>query len=127
MTNSQKEQITYLRGKNESYTAIANTLKLSVNTVKSFCRRNNFIESAKLHCEQCGKGLDEPCQNTKRFCSDVCRMAWWKSHPEAVTRKAVYHFFCAQCGAAFESYGNANRKYCSRACYGKSKAVMRHD
>ena len=59
-------------------------------------------------------------QPTRRFCYDACRMAWWKNHPEKLNRKAEYHFTCAHCRKKFTAYGNKNRKYCSRACYGKS-------
>jgi hypothetical protein len=36
-------------------------------------------------------------------------------------RKAVYHFVCPVCDAAFDSYGNQHRKYCSRACFGAAR------
>jgi endogenous inhibitor of DNA gyrase (YacG/DUF329 family) len=35
--------------------------------------------------------------------------------------KAVRHFTCPTCGNDFTSYGNAHRKYCSRACHGISR------
>jgi endogenous inhibitor of DNA gyrase (YacG/DUF329 family) len=133
MTLLQKERIVLLRGKGESYAKIAAMLELSVNTVKSYCRRNNLgveyiaeEQSAATEgvCENCGCPLKRlPRAKQKRFCSDKCRMAWWKAHPEAVNRKAVYHFKCAACDTPFESYGNANRKYCSRACFGFSRRV----
>lgn len=44
-------------------------------------------------------------------------MAWWNAHPERVQRKAYYTLTCRQCGKQFESYGNANRVFCSRDCY----------
>ncbi len=53
----------------------------------------------------------------QKFCSDKCRMAWWKAHPDQLNRKAIYHMVCAHCGQPFDSYGNSHRKYCSRACY----------
>ena len=53
----------------------------------------------------------------KKFCSDKCRMAWWNAHQDQVTRNAHYSFVCAQCGENFTVYGNASRKFCSRACY----------
>jgi ribosomal protein L37E len=135
MTYQQKEKIKQMRGEGISYSKIAVTLGISENTVKSYCRRNNLggvgmgianqVDDA--FCRQCGALLTHtPSAKKKRFCSDQCRMAWWNAHPEAVNRKAIYSFTCDHCGTAFESYGNKNRKYCSRACYGKSKAV-RHE
>jgi endogenous inhibitor of DNA gyrase (YacG/DUF329 family) len=128
MTTAQKERIEYLRGKNDSYAAIAADLGMSENTVKSYCRRNNIGIAIKDEqpvttstCANCGCPLRHTRgSKQKRFCSDQCRMAWWKAHPEAVNRRAVYHFVCPICGTEFESYGNARRRYCSRTCFGRS-------
>lgn len=134
MTRTPKEKIIRLRNEGLSYSKIAAALCISENTVKSFCRRNNLggIAAAipdkqdRRFCRQCRKALSSsPQSRTKRFCSDRCRMTWWNSHPEAVRRKAIYTFICAHCASSFSSYGNKNRKYCSRACYGKSKAMPR--
>lgn len=135
MNHQQKLEIRRMREAGSSYAKIAVELSLSKNTVKSFCRRNNLggvsLESNNqtddVLCRQCGTPLTHTAgAKQKRFCSDKCRMAWWNTHPEAVRRKAIYTFTCAHCGTVFESYGNKQRKYCSRACYGKSKAV-RHE
>jgi len=130
MTSSQKQRIKYLRGKGVSYAAIAETLGILENTVKSYCRRNNlgagFIAGQTQPigdvCDNCGRPLPQtPGAKKKRFCSDKCRMAWWAKHPEAVNRKAVYRFVCPTCGVEFTAYGNAHRKYCSRACFGLAR------
>ena len=42
MTTAQKQRIEYLRGKGDSYAAIAADLGISENTIKSYCRRNNI-------------------------------------------------------------------------------------
>lgn len=127
MAMKQKQQITVMRGRGDSYKKIATALGISVNTVQSYCRRNNLsvgctipqpeTEDAADVCPNCGRLLiHTPGSKRKRFCSDKCRSAWWKVHPEALNRKAIYHFICPKCGIAFDSYGNAHRKYCSRAC-----------
>jgi endogenous inhibitor of DNA gyrase (YacG/DUF329 family) len=119
MTLSQKTQITEMRRRGETYAAIATCLDLSENTIKSFCRRNISICNQMMDdcCPQCGFSLVHLLhKRQKRFCSDKCRLAWWKAHPELLNRKAVYSFVCSTCGKAFTAYGNANRKYCSRAC-----------
>ena len=136
MTDTQKQQIAVLRGKGESFTAISVALDISINTVKSYCRRNNLVPGYPVTvipppstvpsntCPHCGCSLLHiPGKKKKRFCSDTCRMAWWKAHPEVVNRKAIYHFSCPACGIAFESYGNAHRKYCSRACLAAARRV----
>ena len=129
MNTAQKQRIELLRGKGESYASIADDLGISENTVKSHCRRYNIGIAIKQEqptptefCANCGCPLRHmPGSKRKRFCSDKCRMAWWKTHPEVVKRKAVYRFVCPTCGGSFEAYGNANRKYCSRACFGTAR------
>jgi endogenous inhibitor of DNA gyrase (YacG/DUF329 family) len=129
MNNLQKEQIVILRANGESYSKIADALGISVNTVKSFCRRNNLggVASKPIDdtfCRQCGAPLKQIAgKKQKRFCSDKCRMLWWNRHPEKMNRKAIREFTCQTCGQVFEAYGKRERKYCSRTCYGKSKAV----
>lgn len=119
MTTTQKQQIEELRGKGETYAVIAETIGVSENTVKSYCRRNG-IEVAKKKfetCPECGMPLMHiPHKRQKRFCSDKCRLAWWEKHPEGLNRKAIYHFVCLNCGTSFTAYGNSKRKYCSRSC-----------
>ena len=129
MTAAQKQRIEILRGKGESYASIAGDLGIPENTVKSYCRRNSIgIEikkerpAATYTCANCGCPLTHtPGSKHKRFCSDKCRMAWWKAHPEAVDRKSVYRFVCPTCGGSFEAYGNSGRKYCSRSCFGVAR------
>lgn len=132
MNNLQKEQITLFRASGESYTKIADSMGLSINTVKSYCRRNNLGRIASIisepvegtFCCQCGVSLKQTIgKKKKRFCSDKCRMAWWNAHPEAVNHKTIRAFTCQTCSHNFKTHGNRERKYCSRACYGKSKAV----
>ncbi len=132
MNSLQKEQITRLRAEGKSYATIADTMGLSINTVKSYCRRNNLVGNATImsepvdgiFCRQCGVPLKQTIgKKHKRFCSNRCRMAWWNAHPEDVNHKTIQTFTCRTCGQNFETYGKRERKYCSRACYGKSKAV----
>ena len=125
MTNLQKERIALLRSQGESYARIADAFGISINTVQSYCRRNKLgsvfvaeqIQATEDTCVNCGNPLTHtPGSKKKRFCCDKCRMTWWAAHPEAVERKAVYHFACPTCRIAFTAYGNAKRKYCSRTC-----------
>lgn len=118
MTTEEKMKILQMRSKDISIREIASVLNLSVNTVKSFCSRN---KSSQL-CLCCGTSIIQPPRTRlKKFCSDKCRMKWWNSHAHEVNRKAMYEFSCACCGQYFQAYGNKHRKYCSRACYIKSR------
>ena len=133
MNTLQKDAIQQLRIEGKSYAKIADVLGISENTIKSYCRRNNLggvalaaIEPVNsTHCRRCGELLKQTAgKKQKQYCSDHCRMAWWNAHSEAVTRKSIQRFICRTCGQGFEGYGKRERKYCSRDCYGKSKAVQ---
>jgi len=129
MTNTQKNEIIRLRDSGKTYAEISKALGLSMNTVKSYCLRNGIggeERKKKKHCVQCRKPMKNSIQPSRRFCGDACRMDWWQANPKKLNKKAFYHFTCPVCKKPFTAYGNANRKYCSRKCYGKSKAV-RHD
>jgi endogenous inhibitor of DNA gyrase (YacG/DUF329 family) len=107
-----------MRGKGATYAAIAAEIGVSENTVKSHCRRKGIATTYET-CPECGKRLIQPLKRKKkRFCSDICRMAWWSKNPEARNKNndAIYHFICLQCKKPFTAYGNAKRKYCSRKC-----------
>lgn len=116
MATEKSKEILHYREQGLGYKKIAALTGYSLNTVKSVCRRNTNGEE-KL-CLQCGAKIEQPPhRKEKKFCSDKCRMAWWKAHPDQLNRKAIYHLVCAHCGQPFDSYGNSRRKYCSRACY----------
>ncbi len=130
MTEEQKSQIVKMRQQGRGYVAIAQSLCISENTVKSFCRRKKLNGTAVpkavsapimdgMHfCQCCGKEVAQmPGRKEKRFCSDRCRNKWWNSHLDQVKRKANYEFICPHCKKRFKVYGNAGRKYCCHECY----------
>jgi protein-arginine kinase activator protein McsA len=115
MNNEQRRHALSLRKQGLSKAAIANSLSISVNTVKSFFRR---YEAQKLVCRNCGAPLEQtPKHRPKAFCCSQCRVAWWKTHRDQMQQKAIYRIVCAHCGKEFESYGNKGRKYCCHPCY----------
>lgn len=129
MTDAQKISIEEMRKNGLGYGRIAQTLGISLNTVKSFCRRNGIngntssetavaLTGETTYCENCGREIQQIAKRKKkRFCSDKCRNAWWNSHLDQVKRKAVYDFRCLHCGKEFHIYGDKRRKYCSHDCY----------
>jgi rRNA maturation endonuclease Nob1 len=132
MTGEQKQSIQEMRLQGLAYSQIAESIGLSVNTIKSFCRRNTLSnndasedtenEENKDICKHCGKRLKFTDKaKPKRFCDDKCRLAWWNEHRDLMNRQAVYRLTCACCGKVFDSYGNKSRKYCSHACYIKDR------
>lgn len=129
MTDNQKSQIIKLRAAGNGYGKISQTLGISLNTVKSFCRRNDIngnmavelsvsLAGEMTACENCGREIQQIAKRKKkRFCCDKCRNEWWNSHLDQVKRKAVYNFRCPHCGKEFNIYGDKRRKYCSHECY----------
>ena len=133
MTKEQKEELYKLRQTGLGYKSISKILEISVDSVKSYCKRHHLNGSAQL-LELNTKVIEENnhlcrcCNNpirksklgrTKKFCSEECRRKWWKTHLDKRTQKetAIYHFTCPHCGKAFSCYGNRKRKYCSHICY----------
>ena len=119
MTNEQKQRLICLRRGGAGYGQIAQGLGVSINTVKSFCRRHGLAaESHESVCEQCGIPVSQnPGRKRKRFCSDACRNKWWNSHLELVQRKSAHTFVCQNCGKEFTIYGDCRRKFCCHKCY----------
>lgn len=143
MNSIEREQIITLRTAGQSYTRIADALGISVNSVKSFCRRNalsgctgSSVKHIKAEaplgataCEQYGCPVQQtPGRKHKRFCSDVCRTAWWNAHRTQVRRKTTRTFCCARCGMQFSRYGVTRRSFCSRSCASAArKKEFSHD
>lgn len=122
MTKQEIETLNLMRSHDKSATDIAIALGLSVNTVRSYIRRHPPKDAVQVGCRQCGKPVVQAKgRKAKYFCSDRCRNAWWNAHPEKVQRKAYYRLTCQFCGKEFASYGNKNRKYCSRLCYADAR------
>lgn len=115
MKKEQQQAIQELRYLGRTYQQIAEATGLSANTVKSFCRR---ADASRRFCKNCAKPLvcKAKCK-PKTFCTDRCRKAWWQKNRDQLRKKAIYYFSCIKCNQPFESYGNKNRKYCSRGCY----------
>lgn len=126
MTDKQKNQIAVYREQGKSYTDISKLMDLSINSIKTYCKRHGLggklayeaeVES-DTSCEYCGKPVAQnPGRKKKRFCSNKCRNAWWNEHQDQVNKKAHYEFVCPYCKKPFSVYGNKNRKFCSHFCY----------
>ena len=129
MKSSDRETVIRLRSQGVPYSNISKETGISINTIKSYCRRHDIYPSHRMqdtynlrpditHCEYCGELLQQDGKRKqKRFCSDRCRNKWWQKHPELINRKAVYEYQCLHCNKVFYAYGNASRKYCSHECY----------
>jgi protein-arginine kinase activator protein McsA len=119
MTRDEIIKINKLQRDGVGYKRISTLTGIPINTVKSYCHRHPAGDAGI--CQQCRAPIKQPPhKRTKKFCSDACRMAWWKDHPEQVQRK-VFHLTCMRCGMSFDSYGSGKRQYCSRACYADAR------
>ena len=132
MTNEQKQAIASMRYAGVPISSIAEQLGLSVNTIKSFCKRHGIHsgnQSSKniLFCLQCHKEIPQAeHRKAKKFCSDKCRQLWWAENTALIPRDSQIERICPVCKEHFLSYKSKHRIYCSRTCYGKSKEVY-HD
>lgn len=116
MTKEDRNQIGALRRSGYTYAEISAVLGISVNTIKSYCRRNQLTEVSGPVCKNCGKPITiRPKCKPRQFCTDTCRIMWWRKH--STPKKTVYHLVCAFCGSNFECVGNRQQKYCSHMCY----------
>lgn len=60
MNEEQRQKIIALRRDGAGYGSIAAKLGISINTVKSFCRRNSLTAPKKSSiCEECGKPITQ--------------------------------------------------------------------
>lgn len=126
MTTKLESQITRLRRMGKGYGSIADELGVSLNTVKSFCRRKGLTgrvsEGGVVRCAFCGAEVPQAeHRKPKKYCSDACRMKWWNAHRHLLHRRTGVVFHCLSCGREFTDYASAGRKYCSHACYIKDR------
>ena len=133
MTEEQKLQIRLLRGQGIGYKQIGDVIGVTRDCVRSYCRNHGLAghtPAVKMNikeriasgdaCEFCGEILKNPhTGRRRRFCSDECRMNYWKGHRAELKKnpKAIYTMECPYCHKTFESYGNKTRKYCCHEYY----------
>lgn len=122
MTKGQTAQVITMKQQGHGYKKIAAVTGLPLNTVKSYCSRHKEIKAsadpgagACMFCNQPIVSL--PKCKPKKFCSDRCRMGYWNSHRDLVQHRRTISVKCPVCGIVYESHGDRNRHYCSRACY----------
>ena len=96
MTDKQKRKVRKMRLDGIGYRHIATELAVSLNTVKSYCRRNGLVGVGQvvalnvdvsiqkgLICKCCGTKLKHtPSKKRKVYCSDNCRKKYWKMKHE---------------------------------------------
>lgn len=117
MNETQKKMLSGLRQQGLGYIKIAKAMGVSVNTVKSYCKRHE-VQARNGYCLYCGKPLKQVKGGRKRkFCDDTCRMTWWNSHRELVKHRRPKELECPNCHKVFTVAGSKLRKYCCYKCY----------
>ena len=116
MTRDQQEEIRRLRASGEGYKRIAAMLGLSVNTVKSFCQRDNVKQETGRPDDTTAKScVYTSRENAKQAAlrpinTDHCHTSLPQGN---VTGKAV----CLRCGKPVAQIpGRRKRFFCSDAC-----------
>ena len=126
MTTDERRALTTYRQQGYGYKKIAQLMGLSVNTVKTYCKRNALggkvapqdPSSMEKVCKRCGAPLVQtPGRKPKVFCTDACRTKWWNTHPELVNHRDGRQVVCGHCGQVFSVSKSSTRKYCSHNCY----------
>lgn len=118
MTNETKTLIISLRNSGKSYGEIVKSTGVCESTVKTICLRNKKQNENNASCKNCGKKLYYIKGKKKKiFCSDKCRMAYWKANRNLIKRKPCFDVECPICHCHFMSYKSQCTKYCSWECY----------
>ena len=121
MTNETKDTISSLLAQGYGYRKISIETGISINSIKSWCRRHPIQTHSQSACKYCGSPLHQtPGKRQRRFCSDQCRLQWWKEHPEARIHRAEYRHVCRFCGKEF-SNDRVTASYCGRLCFAKAR------
>lgn len=94
--SDKQSHIAELRKMNYSYRFIGDALSLSPNTVKSICRRKHLdtfgprkTKAEKQNtvlCKNCLRLLDQSSRKDRLFCSEACRIEWWKNHRRVIEK-----------------------------------------
>ena len=131
MNDNQKTQIKNLRLQGLGYIKISQVMDISVNTIKSYCRRNNLAvgsnKETKVNlnislCKNCSKELlQNKGKKERSFCNDKCRSTYWRNNQGKINRKTATEYICLVCNKPFIDYARNNRKYCGRECYIKAR------
>jgi len=138
MHDEQRQKIKSMRLQGIGYRRIADTIGLTRDSVRGYCRRNglggygkelikehkNIIEEEFLFilCRNCGTELQQHKLGRKRkYCGMECKREWEKAH------RKQYAFHCEYCGKEFKSLGTKKRKYCNQECYTRDRFWREED
>lgn len=85
---------------------------------------------AASFCPNCGAPIIQSGRGRKKkFCSDKCRWEWKNRNPKPENWKSTRTAVCPVCGKEFPASREykVKRKYCSRACSNRGRAMERRN
>lgn len=119
MTEQEKQEIVKLRSVGFGYGKISQILNISKSTISSFCKS---LDTKSSYCLMCNSKLKQTKGHRQRkFCSDKCRLEYWKLHKKEINRKPNHTVECFYCHKKFITFKSLNRKFCSWDCFSKNR------
>ena len=122
MKQEQKQQITKMRRRGDTYNEIADFVEIPMSTVRSHCLRYKIYpepppDPKPNHCRYCGKHIQQkPKMKPRKFCCSKCRETYWnKNHVK--TKGYLFKVKCAYCNKNFEKYKHSEQRFCCHRCY----------
>ena len=122
MTTDERKRIERLRKSGNSFSRISEITGLSPDSIRMYCKRNGIAPNGDKtsRCLECGKELlPKGRGRTALFCSDTCRVLYWRTQKYSTKDRSYLHI-CNRCGDEFFS-AKSSRKYCSHTCYIKAR------
>ena len=119
MTQTERDEIVRLKESGKTYKEISDITGICISTVKSVYSRTSTKQNDKVYyCKQCGKKLLMiKGKREKVFCSDKCRMYFWRTHKKLMNCTKLVKIECPTCHIIFNDYEIKKRKYCCWNCF----------
>jgi hypothetical protein len=94
------------------------------NHTKKMAEKKRAERQTPRICPACGKEFQPMWEKgaLPRFCSDECRIAWWREYHKLTPSPEETNTTCAYCGREMD---RREGKYCSRVCYRLGAARVR--
>ena len=123
MTQLEKQEIIKLKNEGRSYKQISDLTGICVSTIKSLCTRYQTKQNELVYyCKCCGKKLVfTNGKKQKQYCSDTCRMRYWRNNKDKMNIAHTIQVECPVCHRVFTDYETKKRKYCCWSCYMEAK------
>lgn len=122
MTQLEKQEIIKLRNEGKSYKQISELTGICLSTIKTVCLRYQTKQNEQVYyCKCCGRKLVfTDGKKQKQYCSDTCRMRYWRNNKDKMNIAHTIQVECPVCSRVFTVYETKKKTYCCRECYLRS-------